>query len=201
MQWFPCSVHDQQITSTTMHHKRALAALQAYLRQTKQPWKWKHSFTCTPSWEMQESESKFLTVRQWVLTQGWCGGESLVMGSKKAVKGAETADKIPSHRWQTKAKRGNPASTLHLHFQVKGFTWTLHDDHNHGNHSWHWTCNSVSQASMGLNISFQRIMKDTENLVEWSDQSVIDWSTSILNAVIGDRLNLLLFCKLWIMRF
>ena len=68
---------------------------------------------------MQESESKFLTVRQWVLTQGWCGGESLVMGSKKAVKGAETADKIPSHRWQTKAKsrveRGNPASTLHLH--------------------------------------------------------------------------------------
>ena len=73
---------------------------------------------------MQESESKFLTVRQWVLTQGWCGGESLVMGSKKAVKGAETADKIPSHRWQTKAKRGNPASTLHLHFQVKGFTWT-----------------------------------------------------------------------------
>ena len=88
---------------------------------------------------MQESESKFLTVRQWVLTQGWCGGESLVMGSKKAVKGAETADKIPSHRWQTKAKsrveRGNPASTLHLHFQVKGFTWTLHDDHNHGNHS------------------------------------------------------------------
>ena len=124
MQWFPRSVHDQQITSTTMHHKRALAALQAYLRQTKQPWKWKHSFTCTPSWEMQESESKFLTVRQWVLTQGWCGGESLVMGSKKAVKGAETADKIPSHRWQTKAKRGNPASTLHLHFQVKGFTWT-----------------------------------------------------------------------------
>ena len=73
---------------------------------------------------MQESESKFLTVRQWVLTQGWCGGESLVMGSKKAVKGAETADKIPSHRWQTKAKRGNPASTLRLHFQVKGFTWT-----------------------------------------------------------------------------
>ena len=77
---------------------------------------------------MQESESKFLTVRQWVLTQGWCGGESLVMGSKKAVKGAETADKIPSHRWQTKAKsrveRGNPASTLHLHFQVKGFTST-----------------------------------------------------------------------------
>ena len=41
-----------------------------------------------PLWGMQESESKFLTVRQWVLTQGWRGGESLVMASKKAVKGA-----------------------------------------------------------------------------------------------------------------
>ena len=101
----------------------ALTTLQAYLIQTKEPWLKMKTFFCVhPSWEMQESESKFLTVRRWVLTQGWCGGESLVMGSKKAVKGAETADKIPSHRWQTKAKRGNPASTLHLHFQVKGFT-------------------------------------------------------------------------------
>ena len=179
MQRFPRSVHDQQITSTTMHHKRALAALQAYLIQTKQPWKWKHSFTCTPSWEMQESESKFLTVRQWVLTQGWCGGESLVMGSKKAVKGAETADKIPSHRWQTKAKRGNPASTLHLHFQVKGFTWTsmttnmaiIHDI------ELEQRITSFNQAQHLLSENYERHREPGE----WSDQSVIDWSMSILN--------------------
>ena len=183
MQWFPHSVHDQQITSTTMHHKRALAALQAYLRQTKQPWKWKHSFTCTPSWEMQESESKFLTVRQWVLTQGWCGGESLVMGSKKAVKGAETADKIPSHRWQTKAKSRVRGGILH-----RPCTCIFRSKDSLG-HLWPQPC----QSFMTLNLK-QRItsFNQAQHLLsenyerhrepgEWSDQSVIDWSMSILN--------------------
>ena len=199
MQWFPRSVHDQQITSTTMHHKRALAALQAYLRQTKQPWKWKHSFTCTPSWEMQESESKFLTVRQWVLTQGWCGGESLVMGSKKAVKGAETADKIPSHRWQTKAKRGNPASTLHLHFQVKGFTWTsmttnmaiIHDIE---------LATAYHKLQSGSTSPFRELWKTQRTW--WMIRSISDWLINVyIECWSSDRLNPLFLCKLSMIRF
>ena len=87
---------------------------------------------------MQESESKFLTVRQWVLTQGWCGGESLVMGSKKAVKGAETADKIPSHRWQTKAKSRVRGGILHRPCTCTFSGQRIHldiYDHKHGDHS------------------------------------------------------------------
>ena len=167
--------------------------------QMKQPWKWKHSFVCTPSWEMQESESKFLTVRQWVLTQGWCGGESLVMGSKKAVKGAETADKIPSHRWQTKAKRGNPASTLHLHFQVKGFTWTsmttnmaiIHDIE---------LATAYHKLQSGSTSPFRELWKTQRTW--WMIRSISDWLINVYIEwwlVIGWIV--CFFCKLSIMRF
>ena len=63
-----------------------------------------------------------------------------------------------------KSEEGESCIDLALAFSGQRIHLDIYD-HNHANHSWHWTWNSVSQASIRLNISFQRIMKETENLV------------------------------------
>ena len=78
-----------------------------------------------------------------------------------------------------KSEEGESCIDLALAFSGQRIHLDIYD-HKHGDHSWHWTCNSVSQASMGLNISFQRIMKETENLVndqinQWLTDQCLYW--------------------------